>query len=471
MGCTQSVSETAVPVEDDKITRVGVGQSERLYSSNLQRSKANVSTVFNPDTQTIEEDDEESSDHLDSTGKLLPEEFDARTTCCTHTLSVTVGDTDKGHETSTIQYAYRTMRGFYPDKLKKPNQDSYTICMTLSGDLDDDPMFAVYDGHGEYGHDCAEYARKKLPKSITKYMKQKRAQLHMSKLKEEGKSTKGAWDPSAWPSLDEKTFEECCRLAMHETNNSLNKDEKVNSKLSGTTAATVCFHAGRMTVCNVGDSRVLLGHREEKDGESKLIALPLTRDQTPYRKDERDRVRKAGADVMTYDQLKGVESKHDNFGDLVLGERIDIQGDPPRLWVPGKETPGTAFTRSLGDDVAEKIGVIAEPEMVTTSLCSHDEYLVIATDGIFEFLKNDQVLKICEESSNPVDACEKLTRAACDQWLEHDSRTDDITVIVCFLSSSYQPESGETGTTKDLHGNIHSIYGTGSNLSLEEAYK
>ena len=109
--------------------------------------------------------------------------------------------------------------------------------------------------------------------------------------------------------------------------------------------------------------------------------------------------------------------------------------------------------------------------MVTTSLCSHDEYLVIATDGIFEFLKNDQVLKICEESSNPVDACEKLTRAACDQWLEHDSRTDDITVIVCFLSSSYQPESGETGTTKDLHGNIHSIYGTGSNLSLEEAYK
>ena len=145
---------------------------------------------------------------------------------------------------------------------------------------------------------------------------------------------------------------------------------------------------------------------------------------------------------------------------MVLGERVDIQGDPPRVWVQGKQYPGTAFTRSLGDDTAENIGVIAEPEIITTSLTVHDEYLIIASDGIFEFLTNDKVLKICQASSNPVEACENLTNAACDQWLEHEHRTDDITVIVCFLSSSHQPESGETGTTKDLTKTLNGIYGS-----------
>ena len=40
----------------------------------------------------------------------------------------------------------------------------------------------------------------------------------------------------------------------------------------------------------------------------------------------------------------------------------DDDGDPPRLWLPDATFPGTAFTRSLGDKIAESIGVCADPE-------------------------------------------------------------------------------------------------------------
>ena len=40
-------------------------------------------------------------------------------------------------------------------------------------------------------------------------------------------------------------------------------------------------------------------------------------------------------------------------------------GDPPRVWDESLERPGCAFTRSLGDSVAEACGVCAEPEVRT----------------------------------------------------------------------------------------------------------
>lgn len=43
---------------------------------------------------------------------------------------------------------------------------------------------------------------------------------------------------------------------------------------------------------------------------------------------------------------------------------LDEGGDPPRIWSPFGEYPGTAFTRSMGDVIAEELGVFAEPEII-----------------------------------------------------------------------------------------------------------
>ena len=404
-----------------------------------------------------------------------------------------------------MQFAHWSQRGYYPDNPQKQNQDSYGVTLKFAGE-DGDSLFCVYDGHGDEGHDCARFAKKKLPQILAKYVRQKRVQRYTDKLKADGKSTKNGWNPIMWPLLNTKDYEDCCTKAFRETNKLMHDDKTVKDKLSGTTAVTVGFHGGRMTVCNVGDSRVVIGHRidsssankqgrlaiveEETKEEEKCeieadennaievtshadqstttstsrsghyMAIPLTKDQTPYRKDERERLRKEGAEVKSIDQMQGREPMHDNWGDLVMGDQVDVHGDPPRVWAKGKEYPGTAFTRSLGDSLAEGIGVHATPEIVTTHLTKNDKYLVIASDGIFEFLTNQRVIEMCDKSKSPLEACEKLVKAAYDQWLVYERRTDDITVIVCFLENSYNPKPAEEDTTESLVATAHDCYGS-----------
>jgi hypothetical protein len=73
------------------------------------------------------------------------------------------------------------------------------------------------------------------------------------------------------------------------------------------------------------------------------------------------------------------------------GEGHD-DGDPPRLWVANGMYPGTAFTRSIGDSVAEQIGVSAVPEVLVVELRRKHSFFVIASDGVFEFLSSQAVV-------------------------------------------------------------------------------
>jgi Protein phosphatase 2C len=135
----------------------------------------------------------------------------------------------------------------------------------------------------------------------------------------------------------------------------------VDDALSGTTSITVYFHGKTMYISNVGDSRAIIATVQD---DGRLIAKPLSSDHTPYRKDERERVKKYGARILSMDQIEGIEPIHENWGDLTLGEDIDEGGDPPRIWSSHGDYPGTAFTRSIGDQYAEELGVTAEPEIL-----------------------------------------------------------------------------------------------------------
>ena len=59
-----------------------------------------------------------------------------------------------------------------------------------------------------------------------------------------------------------------------------------------------------------------------------------------------------------------------------------------------EDIPGLAMSRSVGDLVAASVGVTCEPEFLNHDLTLEDKFLVIGSDGIFEFLSNEQVLKI-----------------------------------------------------------------------------
>ena len=215
----------------------------------------------------------------------------------------------------------------------------------------------------------------------------------------------------------------------HVTTNRALAASPIDDQQSGTTAVTMYLDGRDLLVSNVGDSRVMLG---TVDASGKLTARALSTDQTPYRRDERERVKKYGARVMTADQIDGVEPIHENW-DCKLGDEIDDGGDPPRIWAQDQEYPGTAFTRSIGDSLAESLGVIADPELSEHRIAGNDRVIIAASDGIFEFITTRSCVETALLYNDPLEACKALVGESYKLWIEREDRTDDITIILGFI--------------------------------------
>jgi serine/threonine protein phosphatase PrpC len=56
-----------------------------------------------------------------------------------------------------------------------------------------------------------------------------------------------------------------------------------------------------------------------------------------------------------------------------------------------EDIPGLAMTRSFGDAVAVLAGVNGESETMEFDLTKNDKIMVIASDGVWEFLTNEFV--------------------------------------------------------------------------------
>ncbi|CBI26154.3 unnamed protein product, partial [Vitis vinifera] len=195
--------------------------------------------------------------------------------------------------------------------------------------------------------------------------------------------------------------------------------------MSGTTAITVLLIGNTLFVANVGDSRAVIAVKEG----NRIIAEDLSYDQTPFRKDEYDRVKLCGARVLSVDQVEGLKDP-----DIQTWGDEETEGsDPPRLWVQNGMYPGTAFTRSVGDGTAEKIGVIAVPEVSMIELASNHLFFVVASDGVFEFLSSQTVVEMVARYPDPRDACAAIAGESYKLWLEHENRTDDITIIIVHI--------------------------------------
>ena len=314
----------------------------------------------------------------------------------------------KGILCDTLEYSWRSQRGYYPNEPKKRNQDA---CLVLpSKDTNGRAgYFGVYDGHGKYGDKVSEYVRDSLPKLIQRSMNE------------------GTY-------VDSSNFDEAYSNMYVDCNERLHRTRKIDDSCSGTTAASAWIENKTVKVANIGDSRVIVGRKRTKRTKatkgSTHEAIPLSSDQTPYRKDERERIKKTGARVITYDMLEGKIPIHENWDSIELGVDVDEGGDPPRVWHPTGKYPGNAFTRSIGDNLSEPLGVYAIPELTTHVLLDLDEYIVVASDGIWEFMTNQQCLDIITAAKNLDDACEAIVSEAYRLWITNEVRTDDITAII-----------------------------------------
>lgn len=79
----------------------------------------------------------------------------------------------------------------------------------------------------------------------------------------------------------------------------------------------------------------------------------------------------------------------------------------------------------------------AEPEIITTMLTREHPFLVVASDGVWEFLSSQTVVEIVAESRTPDAAAKALVDAAYKAWLTKEMRTDDISVVVVFMNYDF----------------------------------
>jgi len=104
------------------------------------------------------------------------------------------------------------------------------------------------------------------------------------------------------------------------------------------------------------------------------------------------------------------------------GGRIDSYRDnnglkvgPERVWLKNEDIPGLAMTRSFGDQVAARVGVTAVPEIAELRMTPADKVIILASDGVWEFLENQPVADIVYPyflQRNAEGAAENLVRAA-----------------------------------------------------------
>lgn len=125
-----------------------------------------------------------------------------------------------------------------------------------------------------------------------------------------------------------------------------------------------------MYSANIGDSRAIIG----KFVNDKWEARPLTRDHKPNLGPEAERILKCGGRIDSFRDIEGNP----------LG--------PMRVWLKKENIPGLAMSRSLGDNVATSVGVTWEPEILEFDLDSNDKFMVIASDGVWEFIENEEVV-------------------------------------------------------------------------------
>ena len=261
---------------------------------------------------------------------------------------------------------------------RKPNQDAGMMCVSQCGSRG---IFAVCDGHGPFGHKVADRSMELLAAQCTQN--------------------------SSKPVVDMVEAVEA-ELSSH-------RHTVVHS---GVTCCVVELTDSGLLCANVGNCRAIFvktGPRVTTKGKGSGRATSsgnpndygfeeLSRDHTAKHPDELDRL------------------EEDGFAP-------DENGT---IW---SESIGWNFTRSLGDSVGKRCGLSAVPEVTELELNGEaaSGFLIIASDGVFDFVANEGIVQIihCMEDSDLASICRSILNTALVACKQDDANcVDDITITV-----------------------------------------
>lgn len=240
-------------------------------------------------------------------------------------------------------------------------------------------FFAVFDGHG--GPSCADYLSENMHRVLAR---------HLSS------------DYSIKDSI-KNTF-------AYIENSFISLATQKNYNNSGSCALSLITEKKYLYVANVGDSRALLGINNGKS------VIQITQDHKPSMESEKIRIEKAG-------------------GVIIPGNRANVSRVlPGRLSVSRTFGDITAKLKQLGGNPNV---LISTPDIYRIKYKKNFDYVLLASDGIFDVLSNEQVNQVISQAlSGPGTLSERLTLAGnnvIDLSLQYGS-SDNVTCIIVSFS-------------------------------------
>lgn len=180
------------------------------------------------------------------------------------------------------------------------------------------------------------------------------------------------------------------------------KDETDFRAGSTATTAFLLNNNRRLVVANVGDSRAVLA----RNGK----AIEVSVDHEPQKPEEREMVESKGGEVAL-SPMGGVYR---------VDKRLNM-------------------SRAFGDYVI-KDHLSVEPDIWDSSLSDEDDFLIVASDGLWKVMNNDESVELVLAQSSAQGAAKVLAASA----LRRGSRDDISVLVVCLkdLSSLKPRQSG-----------------------------
>eukprot|EP00301_Raphidiophrys_heterophryoidea_P025732 c8701_g1_i2.p1 GENE.c8701_g1_i2~~c8701_g1_i2.p1 ORF type:complete len:332 (+),score=56.26 c8701_g1_i2:158-1153(+) len=261
----------------------------------------------------------------------------------------------------------------------KTNQDSFFVAETLSGNTETH-MMGVLDGHGQIGHLVSQHIATRFPKRV----------------ETEVEASPSEPLTSIFPRLFDKIETDL-----------LSSD--LNVRFSGTTCVVLHMQGSELVIANCGDSRCIVGSYENGTWSAK----DLSNDHKPDLPEEKKRI--------------------EGMGGRVEPLRTWPEG-PKRVWLRFQDLPGLAMSRSFGDSVAHSVGVTHEPEVTTHTLGTNDKVLILASDGVWEFISSSEAIEMVSSMPNALSAAEMLCQESVERWAREEPVCDDVTCIIVTIS-------------------------------------
>ncbi|KAE9603148.1 hypothetical protein Lal_00018756 [Lupinus albus] len=276
------------------------------------------------------------------------------------------------------------------------NQDALTVWEDFMGEQG--MIFCgVFDGHGPLGHKFSHCVRDNLPSKLSEAIK----------MSQQNSSSSGQHKQNmsfvSWNESFNKSF--------------IEMDEELAMKVDtdgfrgGSTAVTVIKQGDQLIIGNLGDSRAVLCTRAD---DNHCVPVPLTVDLKPDIPSEALRIANCGGRIFSAEEDPGVQ----------------------RVWMLEEDCPGLAMSRAFGDFCLKNCGLTSVPDVFCRKLSKQDQFVVLASDGVWDVLTNNEVISIVASARKRSMAAKILVKHAVHAWrIKHpSSEIDDCAVICLFLN-------------------------------------